>query len=77
MRKYLILLTTPLKVLIPYSTFKGACLDNNLPYNYLKKLDFPVNYKGYKIERSESQNCPIGQKWEGINIKTDESTDVK
>lgn len=72
MRKYLILLTTPDKVLYGYSTFKGACIDNNLSYDYLKQFSFPINYKGYKIERSESQDCPIGQKWDGINIKTDE-----
>jgi hypothetical protein len=77
MRKYLIHLITPNKVLYGYSTFKGACVDNKLPYNYLKKMNFPINYKGYRIERSESLDCPIGQKWEGINIKTDESKDVK
>lgn len=77
MRKYLILLTTPDKVLYPYSTFKGACIDNKLSYDYLKQFNFPIKYKGYRIERVANTNCLIGQKWDGINIKTDESNNDK
>ena len=36
-----------------YTGFKKMCMLLNLPYNYLKRLPYPINYKGMIIDKVE------------------------
>ena len=36
-----------------YTGFKKMCTLLNLPYNYLKRLPYPINYKGVIIDKVE------------------------
>ena len=36
-----------------YTGFKKMCTILGLPYNYLKRLPYPINYKGMIIDKVE------------------------
>ena len=36
-----------------YTGFKKMCTILELPYNYLKRLPYPINYKGIIIDKVE------------------------
>ena len=36
-----------------YTGFKKMCTILELPYNYLKRLPYPINYKGMIIDKVE------------------------
>jgi hypothetical protein len=34
-----------------FKTFTKLCKEKNLPYHYLKRLKYPINYKGILIDK--------------------------
>ncbi len=49
-RKNIIVVTAP-NIIQCWGNFKKACEENNLPYHSLKILKFPIEHKGYVINK--------------------------
>jgi len=50
-RKTVIVLLTADEVLVVRGNFTKVCAEYNLPYHYLKRRKFPIEYKGYIIHK--------------------------
>ena len=54
-----------------YTGFKKMCNLLGLPYNYLKRLPYPINYKGMIIDKVELKQrltfCNL-YKWRELNL---------
>jgi len=50
-RKTVIVLLTADEVPVVRGNFKKLCTECSLPYHYLKRKKFPIEYKGYIIHK--------------------------
>lgn len=51
--KRILIVVTPENDIQPFVTLTKLCEFYKLPYHTLKKLGFPIEYKGYYIEKKE------------------------